>query len=489
MDPESLLRQAFGHPHFRGSQREIIDHLLAGRHAMVVMPTGMGKSLCYQIPALTLAEGSGELVVVLSPLIALMQDQVDGLVRRGIDATLINSSLDRRTRQARMDELAAGRFRLLYVTPERFRKADFRQAIAGRTVRWLAVDEAHCVSQWGHDFRPDYTRLAEIRQAVGDPPTVALTATATAACRRDIVHQLGIAADDIRLFHRGIERPNLELEVRPVWGDEGKLAAIRECLSDPAIGGGSVILYFSLIRTLERFAEELGAAGIAAERYHGDLSRGERRRVHAAFMSGDADLVLATNAFGMGVDKPDIRLVVHVETPGSIESYYQEIGRAGRDGRPSRCVWLYDQDDLATQMRFIEWSNPDADFYGRLMHLLEHHHEACIAFGPEWLSGRLQRVSRHDHRLDTAIAMLDRHGVVAGPRPPECFRLRRPLPDEFRDDRYLAEKKRRDQMRLYSMVRFAGETGDRKRFLDHYFLDDENLPDRQDLPDDEPSPG
>ncbi|MDM4017737.1 RecQ family ATP-dependent DNA helicase [Roseiconus lacunae] len=468
--PIQQLQRYFGYDSFRPSQGAIIDHVLTGNHAMVVMPTGMGKSICYQIPALIQSEQQPRsLTLVLSPLIALMQDQAQSLTSRGIDATFINSSLDRQRRTDRYERLSAGDYQILYVTPERFRKQEFLEAIGKRDVNLLAIDEAHCVSQWGHDFRPDYTRIAEIRERLGEPTTIALTATATSECRKDIYRQMGIDPNEIRLFHEGIDRPNLHLDVEPVFDESEKLEKLPSIVADPDFGGGSVIVYFSLIKTLQRFSDHLLSRGIDHVCYHGDLPRNVRRNVQDEFMSGDRDLVLATNAFGMGIDKQDIRIVVHAETPGSIEAYYQEIGRAGRDGAPSRCVWMYAQEDLMTQMQFIEWSNPDAAFYTRLYQLLAEHPEQCHAYGFDWINGQLQRRSKHDHRLATALSMLDRHGVVAGPHPPACYDVVADLPPRLQDEDVLAEKKRRDQQRLYAMVQFAAEEGDRKEFLNRYF--------------------
>jgi ATP-dependent DNA helicase RecQ len=367
---ESVLSETFGFRQFRGRQRQIIQHILADRHALVIMPTGGGKSLCYQVPALVHATGSASegrapLTLVLSPLIALMKDQVDALRQRGVDATYINSSLRKPDRDARYRAVAEQQYAMLYVTPERFRKPEFLEVISHRDIRLLAVDEAHCISEWGHDFRPDYTRVGELRALLGNPTTIALTATATPDVQQDILRQLNLTADDMQMFHEGIDRPNLDLVVEEIWDADEKQQAMQIVFErwDVASNGGSGIVYFTLIRTLEEFSERLTEAGIRHVRYHGDLDRNVRRRIQEDFMTGRCPLVLATNAFGMGVDKEDIRFVVHADIPGSMESYYQEIGRAGRDGQPAECVLLYDQRDLNTQMEFIRWSNPDAEFY------------------------------------------------------------------------------------------------------------------------------
>ncbi len=462
LDLLDILQKHFSHSAFRGQQETIIRRVLSKQHALVIMPTGMGKSLCYQIPALA-QEG---LTIVISPLIALMKDQVDGLRAKGIEAAYINSSLSRNEREQRQAAVAAGKYRLLYVTPERFRKTEFVELIAKRCVDLLAVDEAHCISTWGHDFRPDYTRLREFRKILGNPTTIALTATATPEVQEDIIAQLGLTRAQMQIFHEGIARPNLHLAVEEAFGEKRKRDHILKMRS---VQSGNGIVYFSLIKSLHAMGELLHSGRVAHLRYHGDLDTGERKRVQNRFMQGEGNLVLATNAFGMGIDKENIRFVLHAETPGSMEAYYQEIGRAGRDNERADCVLLYDEQDLLIQMEFIRWNNPGAAFYERLHNFLREDIEQVNAYGVEGLKEKLHFKNKHDYRLETALGMLDRYGVTEGDLEEKNLIVSGDLPEQLTDENYLNDKLKREQKKLYALVQYVKTESCRKAFIHEYF--------------------
>ncbi|HWB09596.1 MAG TPA: RecQ family ATP-dependent DNA helicase [Pirellulales bacterium] len=351
-DPESLLPR-FGLACFRPGQREVIETVLAGQDCLCVMPTGGGKSLCYQLPALA----QPGLTLVVSPLIALMKDQVDQLQARGLSATYINSTLDAAEQHARLQAMAGGQYPLVYVVPERFRSPRFLEAVRATRLRLLAVDEAHCISQWGHDFRPDYARLGRFRAMLGMPPTIALTATATAAVRQDIVELLNLRSP--RVFVTGFVRPNLRYEVQLPYGKGRKERILGDFLSSTS---GSGIVYASSRKRCEEVADFIRhTVGRSAAVYHAGMMSEDRRTAQDSFMQGRSEIVVATTAFGMGIDKPDVRFVVHYNLPGTLEGYYQEAGRAGRDGLPSRCLLLYTYSDRRIQEFFIESAYPARD--------------------------------------------------------------------------------------------------------------------------------
>ena len=461
-DHISVLKHYFGFSGYRGPQQEIIERTLNGKNSLVIMPTASGKSLTYQIPALL----SGDLTIVISPLIALMKDQVDVLVQRDIDAAFINSSLSKTERQKRYNNVEQGKYKLLYVTPERFRKSEFLEVLKNRNVSLLAIDEAHCISEWGHDFRPDYTRLKEFREKMGRPPTIALTATATPEVQEDIVRQLGLKNNEVKLFHEGIERPNLYLDVVNVWGEDVKFKYIVDIYKKYP---GNGIVYFVLIKDLDLMSGRLRQEKIPHMTYHGDLKANERRKIQESFMQGENNLVLATNAFGMGIDKENIRFVTHAQIPASLEAYYQEIGRAGRDGQKSVCSLLYDEQDLNIQFQFIKWNNPSPDFYHRLYHLLYSEVERANAGGIEFLHEWLSHKNKNDFRIDTALGILDRYGVIEGDLESKDLQLVSPLPSVLEDRGHLEDKLKKEQQKLHQMVMYTKEETCRKAFIHQYF--------------------
>ncbi|HKR21046.1 MAG TPA: ATP-dependent DNA helicase RecQ, partial [Pyrinomonadaceae bacterium] len=349
-DAVTTLRQHFGFDDFREGQREVVGSILEGKDAVVVMPTGSGKSLCYQLPAMIL-DG---VTLVVSPLIALMKDQVDALQARGLPATFINSSISEPEQRARIESLRRGAHKLVYIAPERFRSSRFTSAIQSIPVSLFAVDEAHCISMWGHDFRPDYLRLKHVIRTLNRTQTIALTATATPYVRSDIIQQLGLTQP--QTFVSGFDRPNLSIEVVHTEKEKEKINRIRR-LAKATDGSG--IVYASTRKAVEQVGRELKNAGLTVSTYHAGMSDGVRVKAQDDFMSGRTQMIVATNAFGMGIDKPDIRFVAHYQIPGSIEAYYQEIGRAGRDGLPSTCVLLFNYADKNTHDFFIEGSYPD----------------------------------------------------------------------------------------------------------------------------------
>ena len=348
----------FGLSSFRTGQKEVISAVLRGQDCLCIMPTGGGKSLCYQLPAL-LREG---VTLVVSPLIALMKDQVDALNELGIRATLINSSISLDEQHERLQRMASAEFDLVYVAPERFRSARFLQALGSAGVHLLAVDEAHCISEWGHDFRPDYARLGHFRQQLGNPQTIALTATATPAVRQDVIDQLRLTSPESVIT--GFARPNLVYKVQSCSSRGEKDNALLEVLSETP---GSGIVYVSSRDRCQRVADLIASrTGRSTGVYHAGLDGIQREMTQEHFMNGRCQVVVATVAFGMGIDKADVRFVVHYNMPGSLESYYQEAGRAGRDGLPSWCVLLYGFGDRRIQEFFIESAYPPRKTVGEV---------------------------------------------------------------------------------------------------------------------------
>lgn len=402
MSLEDHLERLFDFKAFRPGQRETIEAVLAGRDALAVMPTGSGKSMTYLLPAFLLPG----VTIVVSPLLALIQDQVQKLVARGLPATCLSSQVSYEEQQRRLEALRAGRLKLLFVAPERFRNERFQRALQGVKVSLFAVDEAHCVSHWGHDFRPDYLRLDEAVRACGRPPVLAVTATATKQVRDDIARQLDLGPELLTCV-RGFERPNLHLSVVPVSGGHGEKLRVLTALvrAAQAERKGPGIIYCATRKNCERLAKDLSRAGLKGLGvYHAGMAGPARARVQERFFAGQLDIVVATNAFGLGIDKADVRFVYHTDLPGSLEAYYQEAGRAGRDGLPARCALVFGFQDVHLQRFFIESAHPSRQLVAAVARA-----QREVGSDPDAIRGRVTE-KPSERAIEAALRLLEQAG-------------------------------------------------------------------------------
>jgi ATP-dependent DNA helicase RecQ len=473
VDPQQALEKYFGFREFRQPQGEVISAILNGQDVFVVMPTGGGKSLCYQLPAILL-DG---VTVVISPLLALMKDQVDALTARGLSATLINSTISGAEQQHRIRRMREGEYKLVYIAPERSRSRSFLEALGQITIGLFAIDEAHCISQWGHDFRPDYFRLGPVLEELGRPQVAAFTATATPEVRTDIVKRLRL--ENPGVFVAGFARPNLRFVVTETDSESAKYNRLRELVRRHRTG----IVYCATRKSVDQVSEELKAWGVRVIAYHGGIDDADREEAQNQFAQNNCDVVVATNAFGMGIDRADLRFVVHFEVPGSLEAYYQEAGRAGRDGEPSVCELLFNYADIRIQEFFINGNNPSIELIRYVYLLLRNlaNEQGEVERSIQDLASRLDQ-ENNTMAVHSAITILDRHGIIdrydiSGKRIRGTRLLNRDL-QPFQlpiDTAALREKEQRDRAKLRAMIDYAYGRQCRQKIILRYFGDKEFL--------------
>lgn len=454
-----ILRETFGLRQLRDGQATVIEHVMSGRSVLAVMPTGAGKSLCFQLPALLLPGRT----VVVSPLIALMKDQCDKLAEMGVAATQLHSGLTAQERSTAEQAVADGSARLVFVTPERLAEPAFLAILRSHPVSLFVIDEAHCISQWGHDFRPAFLEIGTAAHQLGRPVTLALTATAPPEIIDDVLTQLG--GGDMAVVNLGVYRPNLQLGVQQITNPSDKMAA---ALSWVASQEGAGLVYAATVKAVDEVHAALQAAGESATRYHGRLPAAERRRNQDLFMSGQARVMVATNAFGLGIDKHDTRFVLHHQLPGGLDAYYQEAGRAGRDGQSANCLLLHYHADKAVQSFFLAGKYPSVEDVQAVVDAMARKDDG----GQPWTSQRLfEQLSRSKAKVQVALSLLREAGVVSRDRRGVLL-LQRPglgLADLTALVEVYQQRREHDQAELERMV-FYGQTGfcRWKVLLEHY---------------------
>lgn len=454
------LRDTFGLDKLRRGQAEVIRSVLEGHHTLAIMPTGAGKSLCYQLPSLHLPGTT----VVVSPLISLMKDQVDKLRDAGLEAAQLNSALTTQEHDENLKQIETEQSDFIFVTPERFTDQEFLAELRRKTINFVVIDEAHCISEWGHDFRPAYLSLGAAVKTLGSPPLLALTATATTEVTADIEKQLDLGK--LRIVKTGIYRPNMYFEVKRVTNEREKHEELIRILNEHE---GVGIIYAATVKTVDALTDWLKSFDFKIEKYHGRMNASDRKRNQDAFMNDELKAIVATNAFGMGIDKPDIRFVVHYQVPGSLEAYYQEAGRAGRDGEAAMCSLFYKLDDRRTQQFFLGGKHPKFDDILAVYQILETLNAAETPVELATVNDQANTVS--DSKVRVVLSLLKEMKVVKELRGLKFRLLKADVTQP--ELQYLArmseEKVNKDKEKLERMMQYGQSARCRWRLLHDYF--------------------